>query len=58
MLAYTDTPNHESDMPNFLKSDADIKALQSDMLTNGTLDIKARLDTLVTTLQADFDAKP
>ncbi len=58
MLAYTESPNHEADMPNFLKSDADIKALQSDMLTNGTLDIDARLDTLVTTLQADFDAKP
>lgn len=57
MLAYTETPNHEADMPNFLKSDADIKALQSDMLTNKTLDIGARLDALVKTLQTDFDAK-
>jgi multiple sugar transport system substrate-binding protein len=55
MLGYTESPNHEADMPNFLKSDAAIKALQSDMLTNGTLDIKARLDQLVQTLQADFD---
>lgn len=56
MLAYTESPNHEADMPNFLKSDADIKALQSDMLTNGTLNIDSRLDTLVSTLQADFSA--
>lgn len=58
MLAYTEFPNHEADMPNFLKSDADIKALQSDMLTNAKLDIGARLDALVTALQADFAAKP
>jgi multiple sugar transport system substrate-binding protein len=58
MLAYTESPNHEADMPNFLKADADIKALQSDMLTNATLNIDTRLDTLVTTLQTDFDAKP
>jgi hypothetical protein len=57
MLAYTESPNHEADMPNFLKADADIKALQSDMLTNSALNIDSRLDTLVTTLQADFDAK-
>jgi multiple sugar transport system substrate-binding protein len=58
MLAFTESPNHEADMPNFLKADADIKALQSDMLTNGTLNIDDRLDTLVKTLQTDFDAKP
>jgi multiple sugar transport system substrate-binding protein len=56
MLGYTEFPNHEADMPNFLKSDAAIKALQSDMLTNGKLDIAARLAELVATLQADFDA--
>jgi multiple sugar transport system substrate-binding protein len=55
MLGYTEFPNHEAAIPNFLKSDADIKALQSDMLSNGELDIAARLDQLVQTLQADFD---
>jgi multiple sugar transport system substrate-binding protein len=55
MLAYTEYPNHEADMPNFLKADAAVKKLQSDMLTDGTLDIDARLAQLVTDLQAIFN---
>lgn len=55
MLAYTEAPNHEADMPNFLKADAAIKALQSDMLTNAGLSIDARIAELVTTLQAIFN---
>lgn len=58
MLGYTEYPNHEADMPNFLKADALIKALQSDMLTNSGLNINARLDDLVKAIQAEYDAKP
>jgi len=43
-------------MPNFLKSDAAIKQLQSDMLTNASLNIDTRLADLVKTLQATFGA--
>jgi multiple sugar transport system substrate-binding protein len=56
MLGYTEYPNHEANMPNFLKADALIKALQSDMLTNSTLNIGTRLDDLVKALQTEFDA--
>jgi hypothetical protein len=54
MLSYTESVNHEANMPNFLKSDAAIKQLQSDMLTNGSLNIESRLNDLVKSLQATF----
>ena len=54
MLSYTESVNHEANMPNFLKSDAAIKQLQSDMLTNATLNIDTRLGDLVKTLQGTF----
>jgi hypothetical protein len=54
MLSYTESVNHEANLPNFLKSDAAIKQLQSDMLTNGTLNIDNRLGDLVKTLQSTF----
>jgi multiple sugar transport system substrate-binding protein len=55
MLGYTEFPNHEADMPNFLKADAAIKQLQSDMLTDGTLNIDNRLGELVSNLQTIFN---
>ena len=48
-------PNHEADMPNFLKADAAIKKLQSDMLSNGSLNIDDRLAQLVQELQTIFN---
>ena len=54
MLSYTESVNHEANLPNFLKSDAAIKQLQSDMLTNGTLNIDNRIGDLVKTLQSTF----
>jgi multiple sugar transport system substrate-binding protein len=54
MLSYTEAVNHEANMPNFLKSDAAIKQLQSDMLTNGGLNIDSRISDLVKTLQGLF----
>jgi multiple sugar transport system substrate-binding protein len=54
MLSYTETINHEANMPNFLKSDAAIKQLQSDMLTNATLNIDTRIGDLVKSLQTTF----
>ena len=54
MLSYTEAVNHEANMPNFLKSDAAIKQLQSDMLTNSGLNIDTRLGDLVKTLQSTF----
>jgi multiple sugar transport system substrate-binding protein len=56
MLSYTEATNHEANLPNFLKSDAAIKQLQSDLLTNGSLNIDARLGDLVKSLQTTYGA--
>ncbi|MEA2621972.1 MAG: multiple sugar transport system substrate-binding protein [Chloroflexota bacterium] len=58
MLGYTEFPNHEADMPNFLKSDAAIKAFGTDLLTNADPPIDDRIAALVQTLQGDFDETP
>jgi hypothetical protein len=42
-------------MPNFLKSDAAIKAFQEKLITTEGLDIAAEAETLRATLQALFD---
>lgn len=54
MLAHTESVNHESNLPNFLKADAAIKQLQSDMLTNASLNIETRIADLVKALQTTF----
>ena len=55
MLSYTEAVNHEANLPNFLKADAAIKQLQSDMLTNGSLKIDDRLQQLVKDLQGIYN---
>ena len=55
MLAYPDVPSHEADMPNFLKSDAAIKAFQEKLITTDGLDVAAEAETLRETLQGLFD---
>jgi multiple sugar transport system substrate-binding protein len=55
MLGYPDVPSHEADMPNFLKSDAAIKAFQEKLITTEGLDIAAEAETLRETLQGLFD---
>jgi multiple sugar transport system substrate-binding protein len=55
MLGYPDVPSHEADMPNFLKSDAAIKAFQEKLITTPGLDITAEAETLRATLQTLFD---
>jgi multiple sugar transport system substrate-binding protein len=58
MLAYPDVPSHEADMPNFLKSDAAIKAFQATLIGSGTLDVAAEADKLKTQLQGLYDQAP
>jgi hypothetical protein len=45
-------------MPNFLKSDAAIKAVQATLIGSGTLDVAAEADTLKTQLQGLYDQAP
>jgi multiple sugar transport system substrate-binding protein len=55
MLAYPDVPSHEADMPNFLKSDAAVKAFQETLITTDNLDVAAESEKLKTELQGLFD---
>jgi multiple sugar transport system substrate-binding protein len=55
MLAHPDVPSHEADMPNFLKSDAAIKAFQERIITTPGLDIAAEAETLRQELQGLYD---
>jgi multiple sugar transport system substrate-binding protein len=55
MLGYPDVPSHEADMPNFLKSDAAIKAFQEKLITTEGLDIPQEAEALRTELQGLFD---
>jgi multiple sugar transport system substrate-binding protein len=58
MLAYPDVPSHEADMPNFLKSDAAVKALQATLIGSAGLDVDAEADKFTTELQGLFDQAP
>ena len=58
MLAYPDVPSHEADMPNFLKSDAAVKAFQATLIGSGTLDVAAEAEKLRTQLQGLYDQAP
>jgi multiple sugar transport system substrate-binding protein len=54
-LAYADSPNHEYNMPNYLKAKDRIGAFQTFYGGDGTLDINAALEDLVADLDAIFD---
>jgi multiple sugar transport system substrate-binding protein len=55
MLAFPDVPSHEADMPNFLKSDAAVKAFQETLITTDSLDVAAESEKLRAELQGLFD---
>lgn len=54
-LNYPDNPSHEANMPNFNKADERIGAFYSLLQSDGTIDVNAELDKLVTELQAIYD---
>jgi multiple sugar transport system substrate-binding protein len=58
MLAYPDVPSHEADMPNFLKSDAAVKALQATLIGSAGLDVAAEATKFKTELQGLYDQAP
>jgi multiple sugar transport system substrate-binding protein len=55
-LDYVESPNHESDMPNFAQADDRVKAFQSAVQSTADLDMDAAIDEMVSDLQAIFDA--
>lgn len=54
-LAYADSPNHEYNMPNYLKAKDRIGVFQTLMGGTDGLDINAEMATLVADLQVIFD---
>jgi multiple sugar transport system substrate-binding protein len=58
MLAYPDSPNHQSWMPDYAKAKAALQAFQNKYRTTSGVDMDAELATLKTTLQGIFDAAP
>ncbi len=54
-LNYPDNPNHESGMPNFLKSSDTYGTFGAMYLSTPGLDIDAELDALQVELQTVFD---
>jgi multiple sugar transport system substrate-binding protein len=53
-ISYPDNPNHESGMPNFLKSSDTYTAFASLIQTTPGLDLDAEIDKLITDLDAVF----
>jgi multiple sugar transport system substrate-binding protein len=53
-INYPDNPNHESGMPNFLKSSDTYTAFASLIQTTPGLDLDAEIDKLITDLDAVF----
>jgi multiple sugar transport system substrate-binding protein len=58
MESYPESPNHEGEMPNYIKAQDDYTKVFTTLSTDGGLDLDKTIADLVTTLQADFDAAP
>jgi multiple sugar transport system substrate-binding protein len=58
MEAYAESPNHEAEMPNYIKAQNDYTTVFSTLPTKEGLDLNKTFTDLVATLQADFDAAP
>jgi multiple sugar transport system substrate-binding protein len=54
-LGVPDNPSHEGNMPNFQQADDRIAAFYSLLNADGTIDLDAEIQTLLTDLQAIFD---
>ena len=54
-LSHPDIPSHEANMPNFQEADDRVGAFWTLMGSEGTLDMDAEMNTLVTDLQVIFD---
>jgi multiple sugar transport system substrate-binding protein len=56
MENYTDSPNHEAEMPNYIKAMSDYTKVFTTLATTKDLDMDAQITAMVATLQADFNA--
>jgi multiple sugar transport system substrate-binding protein len=58
MESYAESPNHEAEMPNYIKAQNDYTTVFSTLATKEGLDIDKTITDLVATLNADFSATP
>jgi hypothetical protein len=58
MEEYAESPNHEAEMPNYIKAQDDYGKVFSTLPTKGGLDLAKTIADMVTTLQTDFSAAP
>jgi multiple sugar transport system substrate-binding protein len=56
MEGYAESPNHEAEMPNYIKSQDDYGKVFSTLSTTEGLDLNKTISDMVSTLQADFSA--
>lgn len=54
-LNFPDNPSHEGNMPNFQKADDRTASFYSLLQTDGTIDLQAEVDTLLSDMQSIFD---
>jgi hypothetical protein len=58
MEGYAESPNHEAEMPNYIKAQNDYTTVFTTLSTDEGLDVDKTITELVKTLQTDFDQAP
>jgi multiple sugar transport system substrate-binding protein len=56
MEGYAESPNHEAEMPNYIKAQDDYGKVFTTLATKSDLNIDTTITDMVATLQKDFDA--
>jgi multiple sugar transport system substrate-binding protein len=58
MEAFAESPNHEAEMPNYIKAQDDYTTVFSTLATDEGLDLDKTITDMVATLQTDFNEAP
>jgi hypothetical protein len=58
MESYAESPNHEAEMPNYIKAQNDYTTVFSTLATKEGQDLNKTITDMVATLNADFSATP
>ena len=56
MEGYAESPNHEAEMPNYIKAQDDYGKVFSTLSTKQDLDLDKTISDMLTTLSTDFSA--
>jgi len=58
MEGFAESPNHEGEMPNYIKAQDDYGKVFTTLSTKQGLDLNKTISDMVTTLTGDFSATP